>query len=126
VSSYDWLLFLHVLFAFTLVTGVVILVPYGVGRPDTPLIGRLAKVGGALAPIGGMGTLIFGLILVANRDYKFFSFWILAAIVLWVVGTATGERVMRVDDRGKATRLFWISSLALFLMLVVMIFKPGA
>jgi heme O synthase-like polyprenyltransferase len=73
-----------------------------------------------------MGTLIFGLWLVANRDYKFFSFWILAAIVLWVVGTATGERVMKVEDRGQATRLFWISSLALFLMLVLMIFKPGA
>lgn len=126
MSAYDWLLFGHVLFAFTLVTGVVVLVPYGVGRPATPLIGRLAKVGGALAPIGGMGTLVLGLILVANRDYKFFTFWILGAIVLWVIGTATGERVMRVEDRGQATRLFYISSTALLLMLVLMIFKPGA
>lgn len=126
MSGYDWLLFFHVFFAFTLVTGVVVLAPYGTGRPDTPLIGRMAKVGGLLAPIGGMGTLILGLILIANQDYKFFTFWILGAIVLWVVGTATGERVMRVDDRGQATRLFWISSTALFLMLVLMIFKPGA
>src|SRR4051794_5692308 len=126
MSSYDWLLFGHLLAAFTLVSGVVILAPYGLNWPDSPLVARLTKVGAVLAPVGGLGTLILGLILVANRDYKFFSVWILGAIVLWMVGTGTGERVEKVEDRRQATRLYAISSAALFGMLILMIFKPGA
>jgi hypothetical protein len=125
VSSYDWLLFLHLLFAAALVAGVVVLVPHAVGRPDTPLVARLTKAGSILAPVGGMGTLLLGVALVANRDYKFFTVWIVGAILLWVVGTATGERSVRVDDRRQVAILHWTSAVALFLILVLMIFKPG-
>jgi hypothetical protein len=125
VSSYDWLLFLHVLFATALVAGVVALVPHAAGRPETPLVARLTKAGSILAPVGGMGVLLLGLALVADRDYKFFSFWIIAAIVLWLVGTATGEKSVRVDDRRKGAVLHWTSAVALTLILVLMVWKPG-
>jgi hypothetical protein len=126
MSSYDWFLFLHVLFAFALTAGIVCLVPYVTGGPDTPLVARLAKVGGILASVGGVGTLLLGLALTANRDYKFFTLWIVGAIVLWAVGMATGERVARVEDRRQAARLQWMSATAVFLILILMIFKPGA
>jgi hypothetical protein len=124
VSSYDWLLFLHVLFGVALVTGVVCLTPYAMGRGDTPVVNRLLKVGGILAASGGLGALLLGFALIANRDYKFFSFWIVGSLLLWLVGVATGERVARVE-RPRAARLHVISAIAVFCLLILMIFKPG-
>ena len=122
---YDLLLFLHLLAAFVLVAGTMCLVPHAMTRAEGPVVERLFKTGGILAAVGGMGTLIFGLLLVWDADYKFFTFWIIGALVLWVVGTGTGERTNRVE-RAQARPLLLISSLAVLGILILMIWKPGA
>jgi uncharacterized membrane protein len=104
-----------------------------------------------LIGLGSIATLIFGLWLVHELDFKFFSFWILAAIVLWLISGALGgaggkhqQRAREVaqrlaqsgdtpddelrailrDPRGQA--MSWLAGLATLLLLVDMIWKPGA
>ena len=122
---YDLLLFLHVLAAFVLVAGTICLVPHSLTSAEGPVVERLFKTGGILAAVGGMGTLIFGLLLVWDADYKFFTLWIVGAIVLWIIGTGTGERTGRVE-RAQSRPLVLISSLAILGILILMIWKPGA
>ena len=122
---YDLLLFLHVLAAFVLVAGTVCLVPHALTSAEGPVVERLFKTGGILAAAGGIATLVFGLLLVWDAEYEFFTLWIVGALVLWLVGTGTGERVGRVE-RAKARPLHLISSVAILVILALMIWKPGA
>jgi hypothetical protein len=129
VSLYEWLLFLHVLAAFALVTG---LAAYGV----LALGGGGEAVRSALAPVatlwdvGGLGTIVFGVWLALNVDgYELWDGWILAAIVLWAVAAGAGGRLARSMREGapdRAQALFAVMAIATLLLLVDMIFKPGA
>ena len=122
---YDLLLFLHVLAAFILVAGTVCLAPYTLTRAEGPVVDRLFKTGGILAAVGGIGTLIFGLLLIWEAEYRFFTVWIIGGLVLWAVGTGTGERTAKVE-RAQARALHIVASLAVLGVLILMIFKPGA
>ncbi len=157
---YEWLLFLHVLTAFTLVAALVVfwvigVVARNVDRPAESLrYFRVAQPANVLVIAGTLGTLIFGIWLAIERDeYQVWDGWILAALVLWVIASATGQRggrpymeakklAERLAAEGRAEEpspelraklkdrngmiLNAVSSLAVALLLIDMIYKPGA
>jgi hypothetical protein len=129
VSLYESLLFLHVLAAFLLVAG---LAAYG-----TIVLGGGDATRRALAPpalllwnAGGLGVLLFGIWLALEVDgYALWDGWILAAIVLWLVASGAGGRLSRVVREGAPDRsgvLLAVMAVATFLLLIDMIYKPGA
>jgi uncharacterized membrane protein len=160
MSTYDWLLFLHVAAAFALVAALVVywviaIAGRGVDRPVESLrYFRVARPANVLVIAGSIGTLIFGIWLAIHVDgYSVFDGWILAALALWVIATVTGQRggvayaeaqklASRLEGEGRADesspelralltdrRAMWlniVSSLAVLLLLVDMIYKPGA
>lgn len=160
MSLYDWLLFLHVASAFSLVAALVVFWAVAVaGRNvDRPVESlryfRIAKPAQVLVGIGTVGTLIFGVWLAIDADaYKVWDAWVIAGIVLWAIAGGTGQRggqtyaeaqklAQRLAGEGRAEessaelrtllqdrRAMWlnvVSSVAVLLVLVDMIYKPGA
>jgi uncharacterized membrane protein len=113
----------------------------------------IAKVGNVAVAIGGVGTIVLGIFLAFRLDgYAIWDGWIIAAIVLWAiaggVGQRTGAEYMKGTTKAKELEaagqsgasaellalnrtqrglvLQSISSLAVLLLLLDMIFKPGA
>lgn len=126
-----------------------------VDRPvDSLRYFRVAKPATVLIIVGTMGTLIFGIWLAIDFEaYQVWDGWILAAIVLWAISAGTSQRGGKtyteaqklaerlvVENRGAEPspdlrvlltnkNAMWLniaSSLAVFLILVDMIYKPGA
>jgi hypothetical protein len=134
---YDTLLFLHVLAAFALVATVVIFSAFALGAPPDS---RVLAVGNALWNIGGLGTLIFGIWLaIYVQNIQPWDGWVIAAIVLWAIGTELGRRAqvgyVSVAGDGEAAAsaearqaavMHWLRSAVVLALLVVMIYKPGA
>jgi hypothetical protein len=134
MSLYEWLLFLHMLAAFLLVAGVVV---YGVlllgpaGEPVSRVLGPPAL---ALWNVGGLGVLVFGVWLALEVDgYALWDGWIIAALILWFVASAAGGRLgagVREGDEIRAVDgagvMLAVMSVATALLLLDMIFKPGA
>jgi uncharacterized membrane protein len=159
MSKYDWLLFLHVTGAFLLIGGSVMaaILLFSAIRRERPsevaLILGLTRFAVPLIGAGSLLTIVFGLWLVsaAGYDYSYGSFWVIAALVLWVLANATGKLG---GDRAEATRklaeqlatqgdaptpelrarlrdsrmlaLNYGSGLLVLLILIDMIWKPGA
>jgi hypothetical protein len=147
---YDTLLFLHVLAAFFLGAGVVIYSAFVLGSPVNRPTRLVAEI---LWGIGGLGTLALGIWLALYLDaYEIWDGWIIGAIVLWALGVEAGRRggqnyadaqkhaeqlaaagrdepdaelASRLRDR-RAALLTGVSALAILLVLVDMIYKPGA
>ena len=113
------------------------------------MFGRITDVGGESLGVGFVGTLVFGLWLSFSKDdYAPWDGWIVAAIILWVIAGHTGgragaeyqkmlERAQELKSSGQAAqpgefrspsgeRVLAISSLATLLLLIDMIWKPGA
>ena len=113
----------------------------------------IVKVGGAATGIGAGGTIIFGIWLAFSvGDYAIWDPWIIAALILWAATGAVGGRTSKVYLEGmhKAQELeragqtgpnaellalnrtqnglvlHTIGSLLLLLILIDMIWKPGA
>jgi uncharacterized membrane protein len=155
VSLNDWILSLHLLSAFALVGSLVLfwaLLVAGRNKVDPAerlAYARVGDVGGRIIGIGFVGTIVFGLWLAFSKDdYAPWNGWIAAAIVLWVIGGATGGRagavfagVQKHAEELKAAgqtaqpgefrsrsgeTMLAISSLAILLTLIDMIWKPGA
>jgi hypothetical protein len=131
---YDTLLFLHVLAAFFLAIGVVIYSSFVLG---SPVNGPTRTVGEALWGIGGLGTIVLGIWLALYLDgYELWDGWIIAAIVLWLAATGTGQPVSmafrpRGDDSAIAVDqrvmlMHWLRVILVVALLVVMVWKPGA
>lgn len=122
MSGYETLLFIHVIGAFAIVAGLACVTPsvFEAGI-DEPASGRLLKISRALFGAGSLLTLIFGLWLVLDRDYRFFKLWIIGALGLWLVAAATGNKVEGPKDK----TLYWAAVAATVAVLVLMIFKPG-
>ncbi len=125
-----------------------------VDRPvDSLRYFQVAKPANMLIVVGTLGTLVFGIWLAIDFDaYQVWDRWILAAIVLWAISSSTGmrggknyneaeklaERLVA-EDRGdepstelrarlknrNAILLNVVSSLAVLLILIDMIYKPG-
>lgn len=141
MSLDDWILALHLLSATALVAAMVVfwvvyLALRPAGGPDATLAG-LARLGSVVVGIGLLGTLVFGIWLAISLDaYEVWDGWVIAAFVLWAVGTETGRRAGAAvgPDPGAATEearrralvLHGASSLAVLLLLADLIWKPGA
>ena len=159
MSLDDWVLALHVLSAFSLVAGVVLfwVLIVAVRRTDTPegtiRMGPLANVANATIGIGAGGTIVLGIWLAFSvGGYDIWDGWIVAAIVLWLLATALGQRTgaayvlgvrkaLELEAAGqtgpnaellalnRTTRGFVLHSLVsvvVLLILIDMIWKPGA
>ena len=80
-----------------------------------------------------MLTIVLGLWLVSNRDYQLLRFWVLGALVLWGVAgycngqvSTTARRVTKGEDAGRNVRRLWVADLlAAYLILILMVWKPG-
>lgn len=113
----------------------------------------VVKVGNAAIGIGATGTIVLGIWLAFSYgDYDIWDLWIIAALVLWVVAAAVGARTGAAYMQGmnKAQELqgagqtganaellalnrtqngllmHALSSLVVLLLLLDMIWKPGA
>jgi hypothetical protein len=138
VDLNDWLLFLHVLSAFVGVAALVVLwgLVAGTREPDPAIDGAtassLGKWAGIGVGVGLMGALVFGVWLAIDIDgYELWDGWILASLVLWGLGGWAGGRAGKEAERGPEGRPSWIrfqaiNSVAFLLILVLMIWKPGA
>ena len=126
-----------------------------VDRPvDSLRYFRIAKPANILVAVGTLGTLIFGIWLAIDFDaYKVWDGWILIALVLWAISASAGQRGgknymeaaklagrLDAEKRGgessaelkallqnrNAMWLNVVSSVAVLLILIDMIYKPGA
>ena len=112
----------------------------------------LARVGTVLVMAGITGTIVFGVWLAISRDeYQLWDGWVIAALVLWAIGgflgqksgegyQAGGELGAKLTAEGVtsspelvetfgASRAFWLhwaTVLVVVLIIVDMIWKPGA
>ncbi len=98
--SFDaWILALHVLSAFAYVGGIILfwVLAVAVRRTDTPegtiRMEPVVKVGNIVVGIGAVGTIVLGIWLAFSvGGYDIWDGWIVAAIVLWAISMATGQR----------------------------------
>ena len=159
MSFDDWILALHVLSAFAYVAGIVlfwvlVVAVRKTGTPDDTLrMGPIVKVGNASVGIGAGGTIIFGIWLAFSYGgYDIWDPWIIAALVLWVLAAATGQRtgaeymagmtkaqeleaagqtgpsteLLAINRTQRGVQMHALSSLIVLLILIDMIWKPGA
>ena len=159
MSFDDWLLALHVLSAFSFVAGIILfwVLIVAVRQTDTPAgtirMGPVARVGNAAIGIGMGGTIVLGVWLAFSvGGYDIWDGWIVAALVLWVIGAAIGQRtgaayvegvkkaqelhaagqtgpsaeLLAINRTSRGVVLHFLSSLVVLLMLIDMIWKPGA
>lgn len=143
MGTYDWLLALHLIAAAMAVTGVVcfwaLYLATGSGAPSegggrtTPVLGLL-PLAEVLWAIGGLGVLVLGIALAIEVDaYEIWDGWVLIAIVLWAIASESGRRVglgyrsLRSGTGSRASiAMHVIVAAAVLLLLVDMIYKPGA
>ena len=159
MSFDDWVLALHVLSAFSLVAGMILfwVMIVAVRRIDTPgdtlRLGPMAKVGNATVGAGMGGTIVFGVWLALSYGgYDLWDGWILAALVLWFVGAALGQRtgkafmqgpvkaqelesagqtgpspeLLAVNRTSQGLLLHTLTSLVVLAIIIIMVWKPGA
>jgi len=107
VSTYDWLLFLHLTGAFLLVGGGVVATVLNLSalRRERPseilLLFRLIKIAVAAIIAGSILAFVFGLWLVheSPAGYGYGDAWVVAAIVLLILGNALGGYAGSRDGR---------------------------
>ena len=159
MSFNDWLLALHVLSAFAYVAGVVLfwILVVAVRRIDTPeetiRMGPIVNVGNAAVGIGAGGTILLGIWLAFALDgYAIWDGWIIAALVLWAIAGAVGQRtgaaymqgmtkakeldaagqrganaeLLALNRTSNGVLMHALTSVVVLLILLDMIFKPGA
>jgi uncharacterized membrane protein len=120
---------------------------------DTLRLAPVAKVGNATIGIGMGGTIILGIYLAFALDgYALWDGWILAALVLWAVGGALGRQVgeaymqgpkkalelkeagetgpnaelLALNRTSRGVQLHALTTIVLLLIIIDMIWKPGA
>jgi len=144
VSLTDWILALHVLSAFALVGGTTalwMLVLATRREPGLPgsVPQAIAQPAVAALIAGIFGTVFFGIWLALDLDaYHVWDPWIVASLLLWLVvsalGSQSGAAFRRVAAGGPEARDWWRrgvrlqagSSVATLIVLILMIWKPGA
>ena len=159
MSFDEWILALHVLSAFAYVAGMIVfwMLIVAVRKTDTPdgtiRMGPIVKVGTIGTGVGAGGTIVFGIWLAFSYGgYDIWDGWIIAAIVLWAVAAAIGQRtgveynagmdkakelvaagqtdpsaeLLAVNRTQRGLVLHAAGSVVLLLILIDMIWKPGA
>jgi uncharacterized membrane protein len=137
--GYSTLLFLHVIAAFTMVAAVGLFLAIALAlRSDRHSASalRLAPAAGVLWAVGGLAVIVFGIWLALHdSQYSLGDGWIIAAIVLWIVGSAIGGRLSAgyrklASAEASPVPAPLVMNLALLATLIVilidMIYKPGA
>jgi hypothetical protein len=133
-AMYHALLFFHVLSGFFLAAGVVMYSAFALGSPVNRGTRLVAE---SVWGIGALGTLILGVWLALNRpEYEIYDGWIIAALVLWLLAMGSGaqaSRGMRAEGGEAALAIdrrtaiaHWMRVLYVVLLLLVMVWKPGA
>ena len=138
MAFYDWLLALHVLSAITVIASltalwILIIATRPAGQAITPESAMTyGRVGGPLVGIGMVGTVLLGIWLAIDAEgYQLWDGWILASLILWAVAGWAGGQAGRafqkdpVAGRQTGIRFQALTSLAVFVILVLMIWKPG-
>jgi uncharacterized membrane protein len=159
VDRYHWLLVFHIIGAFLLFSGSIVagllhLVAIRRERPsEIGLILGLVRPAVVAIGVGAFLTIGLGLWLVEDAPfgYSYGDGWVIAAIVLWVVGNAlggaggrplgaAGELARRLATEGdqpsaelrralvapRTLVLNYLSMASLVALLVLMVWKPGA
>jgi uncharacterized membrane protein len=120
---------------------------------ETVRMGPVVMIGNVATGVGAVGTLVFGLWLaISLAEYDLWDGWVIAALVLWALAMGTGQRTgvaytagMRKAEELEAASqpgpnaellalnrtqngvvLHALTSILVLLLLVVMIWKPGA
>jgi uncharacterized membrane protein len=120
---------------------------------DVARLFRISKMGDVLIAVGSIGVLVFGIWLAIEDDrYKLWDGWVIAALVLWLMMGALGSRTGKIYNaaRDRARSLvregnnspnaelrvlvqdrsgLWFHTggvIVVLLLLIDMIFKPGA
>jgi uncharacterized membrane protein len=101
VSTYEILLFVHLVFVALLIGGEGVATATGIGMSrtsDTKTIEMLARLSSkaeylALIP-GALGAVVFGTWLVDEAGFEFEQGWLTASYVIWAVATAIGVFVL--------------------------------
>ena len=155
----QWMLAFHVLAAFALVSGstlfwVLVVAVRRIDTPDDTLrLGPVARVGNAAIGIGMGGTILLGVYLAFALDgYAIWDGWIIAALVLWLIGAALGRQVgeayaagpkkalelkaagqtgpsaelLALNRTSRGVLFHALTTLVLLLIIIDMIWKPGA
>jgi len=150
----DWLLALHLLTAFALVGAITLfsIVMLAFERTDSAdkllSLTPVMLLGNISVGIGTLGTLIFGVWLAIAVDaYHVWDLWVILAIVGWAIAAGLGGRAgklagnaFKAIEQAAASgaadvsglrdpmigRLHWTSTVVTVLILVDMIWKPGA
>jgi uncharacterized membrane protein len=106
MSTYDWLLMIHVTGAFLflgggIAAGVLNLRAWHAERPSevSLLLRLIQRVALPAIGVGSITTLVIGIWLVHHTGYSYGTFWVWAAIVLWFVVGALGARSGRYQER---------------------------
>ena len=113
---------------------------------------RVSKVATVMVAVGSLGTIVFGVWLAISLDaYQVWDGWVIAAIVLWAIavevgrragtgygaagaeaerlaaaGTETSPLVAETFGASRAFQLHAVSSALILLILIDMVWKPGA
>jgi hypothetical protein len=153
VGFYDWMLALHVLSAFAIASALVLfaVLVYSGRRMnslgETRTLFRVAPVGTVLIGAGSLLVLVLGVVLAIDSErYEIWNFWVIAAIVLWALMGATGQRTgayytgvqKLAEDAGSESEVLarlraptgarlHLATIGIFVLLLLdMIFKPWA
>lgn len=157
MDLYQWLLALHVTGAFLLMGGGAIAASLNLAalRRDRPsdivLLFGLVRFAVASIIVGSLLALVFGLWLVHEAGYGYGDGWVVAALLLFILGNAMGGIGGRRDERTAAYArelaqagdapsaelrarvrdpislvLSYGSGLILVAILALMVWKPGA
>jgi len=159
VTLDDWILALHVLSAFAYVGGIVLfwILVVAVRRVDLPeatiRMEPIVKVGNAAVGVGAGGTIFLGIWLAISLDaYQVWDGWVIAAIVLWAISLATGQRtgaaymqgmtkaqelqasgqtgpsaeLLALNRTSNGALMHFATTVVVVLILIDMIWKPGA
>ena len=133
---------------------ILVIAVRGIDRPAQVLaLKSLMRVGGVAIIAGSLGTVVFGVWLAITLDaYHPWDGWVIAAVVLWAIASETGRRtdpeygraftraseLVAAGETGPSAELaalcrpragmllHVISSAAVLLILLDMIWKPGA
>ena len=127
----DALLFLHLLSAAALVTGLVAFSAIALGARIELSSVRIYL---ALWHIGLVGVFLLGLALAIDIDgYEIWSAWVLIAIALWMTVGGFGDKLPAAYKEAggesvtaSAVRSHWITVVIVVLLLADMIVKPWA
>ena len=139
MDLYETLLFLHVLSAGLAVGALTALWAFVLAtRPGASMFApasamRFGRTAGILVGVGMIGAIIFGIWLSIDVDgYELWDGWILASLAIWAVSGWAGGQAGRafesdpVGGRQAGIRFQAINSVGLLVILILMIWKPGA